>query len=249
MAQFDPSTIGEAHRRAASFEQQSRTSNWSSSSNRTRSQDQPSSTTPTALKEPNDAASSQQKPVNQEEQQVRRSTRPTALRCYSCGEQGHRMSACPHNARRGLLVDEAAKEFDVYDSQEEDDQDKEDIQPTAGDSGHLLVVRRTCLTPRLQDDKWLRTNIFCSTCTIKGRICTFVIDSRSSKNVISEEAVDKLGITREVHPSPYTLGWLNESVTLRVSHRALIHFSIGPYYKDCIYCDIASMDISHLLLG
>ncbi|XP_056850683.1 uncharacterized protein LOC130500016 [Raphanus sativus] len=46
MAQFDPSTIGEAHRRAASFEQQSRSANWSASSTRPRSQDQTASTTP-----------------------------------------------------------------------------------------------------------------------------------------------------------------------------------------------------------
>uniref|UniRef100_A0A0D3D809 Retrotransposon gag domain-containing protein n=1 Tax=Brassica oleracea var. oleracea TaxID=109376 RepID=A0A0D3D809_BRAOL len=38
MAQFDPSTIGEAHRRAASFEQQSRSSNWAAQSNRNKEQ-------------------------------------------------------------------------------------------------------------------------------------------------------------------------------------------------------------------
>lgn len=48
----------------------------------------------------------------------------------------------------------------MYDSQEENDQDNDDIHPTTGDSGHLLVLRRTCLTPRRLDDKWLRTNIF-----------------------------------------------------------------------------------------
>lgn len=31
MAQFDPTTVGEAHRRAATFEQQSRSSNWNQS--------------------------------------------------------------------------------------------------------------------------------------------------------------------------------------------------------------------------
>uniref|UniRef100_A0A0D3AAR2 Uncharacterized protein n=1 Tax=Brassica oleracea var. oleracea TaxID=109376 RepID=A0A0D3AAR2_BRAOL len=68
-------------------------------------------------------------------------------------------------------------------------------------------------------------------------------DSLGSKRVV------KLGITRETHPSPYTLGWLDSSVNLRVSQRAFISFSIGPYYKDRIYYDIALMDISHLLLG
>uniref|UniRef100_A0A0D2ZVK6 Retrotransposon gag domain-containing protein n=1 Tax=Brassica oleracea var. oleracea TaxID=109376 RepID=A0A0D2ZVK6_BRAOL len=46
MAQFDPATIGEAHRHAASFEQQSRTSNWNSSSTRSRPNEPASSNTP-----------------------------------------------------------------------------------------------------------------------------------------------------------------------------------------------------------
>ena len=76
-----------------------------------------------------------------------------------------------------------------------------------------------------------------------------MIDFGSSKNVISEYAVDKLGIARETHPAPYSLGWLHEDTTVWITQRALVSFSIGPYYKDRIYCDIAAMDISHLLLG
>uniref|UniRef100_A0A0D3E7G6 Retrotransposon gag domain-containing protein n=1 Tax=Brassica oleracea var. oleracea TaxID=109376 RepID=A0A0D3E7G6_BRAOL len=143
MTQFDPSTIGEAHRRATSLEQQSRSSNWNTPSNRNRSQDQAGSTTPTtSSKEATDTANSSTKPIG-----TRRTTR-------------HRQTACPHATRRGLLIDDATQELDVYDSQEENDQDNDDIHPTTGDSGHLLVLRRTCLTPRRLDDKWLRTNIF-----------------------------------------------------------------------------------------
>ena len=87
------------------------------------------------------------------------------------------------------------------------------------------------------------------TCMINDRVCTFIVDSGSCRNVISDEAVTKLGLAREKHPSPYTLGWLNDSATVRISERALVFFSIGPHYKDRIYCDIAPMDISHLLLG
>lgn len=80
-------------------------------------------------------------------------------------------------------------------------------------------------------------------------MCSFVIDSGSCRNVISEKAVTKLGLLSENHPSPYTLGWLNDSATVRISQRAIVAISIGPYYTDHIYCDIAPMDISHLLLG
>lgn len=76
-----------------------------------------------------------------------------------------------------------------------------------------------------------------------------MIDSGSCRNVISDEAVTKLGLVREKHPAPYTLTWLNDTATVRITQRALVAFSIGSLYKDHIFCDIAPMDISHLLLG
>ncbi|XP_056858293.1 uncharacterized protein LOC130507621, partial [Raphanus sativus] len=250
MAQFDPSTVGEAHRRAASFEQQSRSSSWNPSSSRSRTQDASISNTPSIpAKETGDAANSTSKPATQEDPPLRRSTRPTTTRCYGCGEPGHRLNACPHATRRGLLADDSLEEPEVYDSQEEEDTNDNPSHITTGDSGCTLLLHRSCLTPLQQDDKWLRTNIFHSTCTIKERVCSFVIDSGSSRNVISEEAVDKLGIAREKHPAPYTLGWLNNTANIRITHRAIVPFSIGPYYRDRIYCDIAPIDFCHLLLG
>ncbi|KAF8049532.1 hypothetical protein N665_2185s0001 [Sinapis alba] len=215
------------------------------------SMDSANSNTPsTSTKDISDAAASTTKPTAQDEQQLRRSTRPNALRCYSCGEPGHRQTACPHATRRGLVLDDGTEEQDVYDSQEEDDQDGDNtVSHTAGDTGRLLVLRRACLTPVAQDNQWLRTNIFRSTCTIKDRICSFVIDSGSCRNVVSEKAVEKLGITREKHPAPYNLGWLNDTASIRITQRAIVPFSIGLHYKDCLYCDVALIDFCHLLLG
>lgn len=111
-------------------------------------------------------------------------------------------TACPNTNRRGLVIQDADEKQDVYDSQDEEDQaDNSNVYPTTADSGHLLILHRSFLAPRQQDDKWLRTNIFRSTCTIKDRICSFI-----SRNVISEEAVTKLGILRKPHPAPYSLG-------------------------------------------
>ncbi|XP_056864510.1 uncharacterized protein LOC130511487 [Raphanus sativus] len=248
MAQFDPTSISEAHRRAATFEQQAKSSNWNYTSSRAKPPETATSTASTSAKETNETG--QNRPPATEEQTLRRSTRQTAIRCYSCGEPGHRISACPHTSRQGLVIDDASGDHEVYDSQEEETDDDDDmVHKTSGDTGHMLVLRRSCFTPRRQDEHWLRTNIIRSTCTINGRVCTFVIDSGSCRNVISNDAVTKLGLTREKHPSPYTLGWLNDSATVRISERALVSFSIGPYYKDRMYCDVAPMDISHLLLG
>lgn len=184
MAQCDPSTVDEAHRRAATFKQQSRSSNWNQSATRSKSHDTTGNSASASTKEATDSGTT--KPGAPEEQTLRRSSRTNALRCYSCGEAGHRQTACPHATRRGLLMDEQHNELEVYDSQEEEEAlDDEDIHQTAGDTGHVLVLRRSCIIPRRTDDQWLRTNIFCVTCTINVRICTFVIDSGSSQNVIS----------------------------------------------------------------
>ena len=111
------------------------------------------------------------------------------------------------------------------------------------------MAHRSCLMPRHPEESWLRTNIFRSTCAIQGLVCSFIIDSESCRSVISETAIKKLGILKEPHPAPYALGWLSEGVNLRITQRALVSFSIGPHYKDCIYYDVAPMDISHLILG
>lgn len=111
------------------------------------------------------------------------------------------------------------------------------------------MIRHVCLAPVSLEEPWLRTNIFQSTCTIKGKVCRFVVDSGSCRNVIAEDAARKLGLKREDHPAPYKLTWLKQGVEIRINHRCLVSFSIGSHYKDKIYCDVAPMDVSHLLLG
>ena len=119
-----------------------------------------------------------------------------------------------------------------------------------GDVGTALVVRRSCLTPKVtEEDDWLRRNIFQSTCTIKNKVCRFVIDGDSCENIVFDEAVQKLQIQTEKHPKPYKLAWLKKGGEVSVSKRALVSFSIGLKYKDDVWCDVVAMDAFHLLLG
>lgn len=92
-------------------------------------------------------------------------------------------------------------------------------------------------------EAWQRTALFNSTCTIKGKVCKFVIDSGCSSNVVSEEAVRKLALTTEAHPHPYRLLWMQTGAEVFVSQRTLLTFSVGSFYKDTLYCDITSMDV------
>jgi hypothetical protein len=118
-----------------------------------------------------------------------------------------------------------------------------------GDTGPVLMIRRSCLAPRGVEDDWLRTNVFQSTCTISGKVCRFIVDSGSCENVVSEEVVRKLHLATESHPRPYKLTWLDKKNDVTVSKRSLVSFSIGATYKDQVWCDVVSMDVCHLLLG
>ncbi|CAL9224320.1 unnamed protein product, partial [Arabidopsis halleri] len=253
LAQFDPKSIAEAHRRAASFEQQQRSGGWSSTSNRGRAQELSSPKSETAPKENADTTTPRPNQTT-EDPALRRSSR-NAMFCFSCGEPEHRQTTCPHQTRRGLLVDDQFTANEpLYDSNEEEQSNTDYVlHHTHGDHGPLLLVGCTCHIPKAKTDAWLRTNIFRSTFTIKGchctAVCSFIIDSGSSRNVIAEEAVRKLCLPVEKHPTPYNLGWLSDVVNMRVTHRSMVPFSIGPYYKDRMYCDIAPIDVCHLLLG
>lgn len=106
-----------------------------------------------------------------------------------------------------------------------------------------------CLAPHIASTNQQRNNLFHSKCTVKGKVCHFIIDFGSSENVISAEAVKKLELPEEPHPSPYKLAWLQQDNDLTITRRTLVSFSIGESYHDKTYCDIAPMDACHILLG
>ncbi|CAA7017008.1 unnamed protein product [Microthlaspi erraticum] len=228
LSQFDPLTVPEAHRRATAFESQFRSSaSWSGGSLRSRSVAQGTVETPHsgAPKESVDLTTSRLQPR-------------------------HIQTACPNKSRRGLLADKSHWESNaLFDDDELEEEDEIQVDQLEGDKGRLLVARRVCLAPTKTEEPWLKSNLFQSTCTINGKICRFVIDSGSSNNVISEEAMRKLGLKREDHPTPYNLQWIKEEIDMRIKHRALVNFSIRNHYKDRVYCDVAPMDVGHLILG
>ena len=117
------------------------------------------------------------------------------------------------------------------------------------DDGEMLVIRRALSGIASQQDLEQRENIFHTRCTIKGKVCSLIIDGGSCANVASKTLVDKLKLVVSPHPSPYTIQWLNQGKGLQISSRCLLGFSIGKNYKDEIWCDIVPMDACHVLLG
>jgi hypothetical protein len=125
--------------------------------------------------------------------------------------------------------------------------DEEDV--IYGDTGEMLVVRRVLNSSPVQDDVWLRNNIFHTRCSSHGKVCDVIIDSESCENVISEIMVQKLPLKTEKHPKPYKLSWLEKGKCVQVDQRCLVNFSTGEKYRDKIWCDVVPMDACHLLLG
>ncbi|XP_013589115.1 uncharacterized protein LOC125588388 [Brassica napus] len=255
LQQFDPSSVSEARQRALLVEQQSRATNnqWPVNSRiRTTT---PTDDTNTSTGRDTTATSTTGQRNNARPTETvtptaePRPSRPNALRCFTCGERGHIQTAYPLNkGRRGLLANDREIIGDpIYDDDEEqfDDVDEEQVY---GDIGTCLMIRRNCMAPKT-NEAWQRTSLFISTCTVKGKISRFVIDSGCSANVVSEEAVRKLSLTPEAHPHPYRLLWMQTGAEVYVSQRALVSLSVGLFYKDTLYCDIATMDVSHLILG
>ena len=174
-------------------------------------------------------------------------------RCFRCQGLGHFASECPNKRIVSLAEYQASFE---YLEDEHGDVEGELLMTEAleeveegPDDGEMLVIRRALSGIASQQDLEQRENIFHTRCTIKGKVCSLIIDGGSCANVASKTLVDKLKLMVSPHPSPYTIQWLNQGKGLQISSRCLLGFSIGKNYKDEIWCDIVPMDACHVLLG
>ncbi|XP_013624082.1 PREDICTED: uncharacterized protein LOC106330070 [Brassica oleracea var. oleracea] len=183
LAQFNPSTVYEAHQRAVSMELQLR----SSGSSTSRARFPTTSALDTIGQSATDRVltRSDTPKVGNNTDTIANSRPPhtNALRCFTCGERGHIQTSCPKQTRRGLVIQEDDDDEPQYDNYKDKPDDSTDV--LHGDVGLSLVVRRNCLVPKALQESWLQTNVFRSTCTINGRVCKLIIDSGSCANVIS----------------------------------------------------------------
>ena len=96
--------------------------------------------------------------------------------------------------------------------------------------------------------KGQRSNIFQSQCIVQDKVCKLIIDGGSFTNVISSDLVHALSLSTWRLPTPRYMQWMNQSGTLKITHRARVKFSIGNY-MDTVDCAVAPMSACHLLLG
>jgi hypothetical protein len=85
-------------------------------------------------------------------------------------------------------------------------------------------------------------NIFQTSCLIKDKVCSIIIDGGSCTNVTSTTMVEKLNLPTIKHPRPYNFQWLNKSGKVKVNKQVLISFSIRRYHDEGL-CDIVPMHV------
>ena len=96
--------------------------------------------------------------------------------------------------------------------------------------------------------KGQRSNIFQAECKIQDKVCKLIIDGGSFTNTISSYLVHALSLSTWRLPSPCYMQWMNQSGTLKITHRARVKFSMGNYV-DSVDCNVVPMNACHLLLG
>jgi hypothetical protein len=93
-----------------------------------------------------------------------------------------------------------------------------------------------------------RSNIFQSECKIQDKVCKLIIDGGSFTNAISSDLVHALSLSTRRLPTPRYMQWMNQSGTLKITHKARVKFSVGNYI-DTVDCDVVPLSACHLLLG
>ncbi|XP_024010454.1 uncharacterized protein LOC112085470 [Eutrema salsugineum] len=166
------------------------------------------------------------------------------ITCFKCQGKDHFAKECP-NQRVMVLRDNG--EYESQDEAELEAIDSEEEETDFPEVGEMLVIRRSL--GALSDPETLqRENIFHTRCSIGNKVCSLIIDGGSCTNVASKYLVDKLGLEKTKHPSPYRLKWLNDTMEVRIAEQVVVPFSIGKY-RDQVTCDVVPMQAGHLLLG
>lgn len=117
-----------------------------------------------------------------------------------------------------------------------------------GDVGTSLV-RRSNMTPIAVEDECLRSHIVRSTCTIRDKVCRFIIDTINRENIISTEAVHKLGLETEQLLKPYKPVWLKKWRRGNCLQTSLSFLFYLVNCRDFVWCDLITVNVRHLLLG
>nr|GEY49022.1 hypothetical protein [Tanacetum cinerariifolium] len=145
-----------------------------------------------------------------------------APHCYKCNEIGHYARDCSNLKTLAFVPDDVGP---IYNTEAEPDLDEPGDELVYPDRGEAWVIQRVlnvAISKSVNDNSWLRNNIFRTKCTSKGKFCDMIIDG---------------------------VNLVKKGNTVKVSKRFLVQFSIGKNYKDEVWCKVIPMDAAHILLG
>eukprot|EP00253_Pinus_taeda_P003758 PITA_03758 len=163
------------------------------------------------------------------------------VQCYRCHKLGHKSYDCPE--------DEPAGGRGTYVAQPEDVEETPQEAENTPETGEALVLNKVLLKPAKEvAEPDQRKALFRTVCKSRGKCCKLIIDSGSTDNLVAMEMVEKLGLKKLKHPTPYKVSWLQKGHQLLVDKQCEVEFQIDEY-KDKILCDVMPMDVCHLLLG
>ena len=112
--------------------------------------------------------------------------KPFGVKCYRCGEVGHRSNECPK--RKAVNVVE--KDDDVVENEvcgHDGDNDYEEYEQEE----YTYVVRKLMLSSKCGDETQ-RHKLFRTRCTVQGSLYDLIIDSGSQESIISKDVVERL---------------------------------------------------------
>nr|GEX69907.1 reverse transcriptase domain-containing protein [Tanacetum cinerariifolium] len=144
--------------------------------------------------------------------------------CYKCSGLGHYARDYLNMKTLAFVPIDADPINDTY---AEPDLDKPGDELVYPDRGEALVIQRLLNvvdSKSVDDNLWLRNNIFITKCTFKRKICDMIINGGNCENVVSTYMVEKLGMKIEDHLEPYQLNWLKKGTLLKSVNVVLFYW-------------------------
>nr|CAD1831224.1 unnamed protein product [Ananas comosus var. bracteatus] len=111
----------------------------------------------------------------------------------------------------------------------------------------MAMPKETSLCPSNSTDK--REELFTFRVQVKNEVIDAIIDPGSQKNLISENLVQRLGLSTTPHPHPYPLGWINSNIEMKIDRQCKVKFAVTSVYIDEMMCEVVSLNICNLIFG
>ena len=120
----------------------------------------------------------------------------------------HNTSEC--RAKQSLVAEMRASESDACSDSESEPEKGNEKGKQIIDAEPNATVATTKVQKEEPEDPEEEERLFHSQMWVKGSPVQFIVDNGSQKNLISADAVKRLGLPTTAHPHPYTIGWLHQ---------------------------------------